>query len=156
MQLFVVGAGCHICMKRMKTLQREKNMFLPETVAHLCPFNSLLIFRAFYPIFPISPCCLVPYKQQLWSFPPPLLSSPLFPSTPLLCGAPLAVFHNLPRPSTSSSSFMTAAGSPINSRGVWCVCVDCCAEQMASRIPWVASLMYSHGAQSWLRLAAFD
>lgn len=74
-------------------------------------------------------------------------------------------FESLQLPSVSlspsPSTPMAPAESSINPRGLWyvyvCLCASlyvppcvwvCCVEEMASRIPWVASQMYSQGAES--------
>lgn len=131
MQLCVVGTNCQICIKQMKTIQTEKCVFFPETVAHLCPFPSSSHLQGLSSYF----------------FHQPLLSHPLHAVTLIIrtsftfissvsiskdfhSSVSLRAFGLLPRLAHPSipSSLMTAAGSSINSRGVWCVCVYCCAE----------------------------
>lgn len=132
-QLSVAGAGCHFCMKRMKTLQREKYVFARNCCTPLplsILFSSSELFILFSPHQPFLSC---PLQAVALIIP---TSFTFVSSVCIHSSASLSAFSVLPHlahPSTSSS-LMTAAGSSIDSRGVWCVCV-CVSTVVRSKWP---------------------
>lgn len=104
----------------------ERKMFLPETVAYLCPLRFSPHPQSFSSYFSHQPFLSRPLRAAAliihtsFTF---VSSVSIHPSASL---SAFSVPPHLAHPSTSSS-LVTAAGS---SRGVWCVCVCvyCCAE----------------------------
>lgn len=111
--------------------------FFPETVAHLCPFLSSSHLQGFSSYFSHQPLLSHPLHAVALIIPTSFtFISSVSISKDFHSSVSLRAFGLLPRlahPSTPPS-LMTAAGSSINSRGVWCVCV-CVSTVVRSKWP---------------------